>query len=205
MPLAGRVYEFSSGLLEHPVPKGSSIVRIHHTRHAAVWFGPQAGNPPVYRFDAPAGEFRTLYGAAELTGAFVETVLRRARRIISRHFVEHRRWTVLTPRRDLVLAKIFDEGLILHGVTADICTGDDYSASQRFAADIHATFHKVDGIAYRARHNNGQICYALFDRVDPHSLEKIDSHDFKDEWEIVNEIMRSHGAVWDPETPLAPV
>jgi hypothetical protein len=162
------------------------------------------GHPPVYRFDAPAGEFRTLYGAAELTGAFVETVLRRARRIIARSFVEQRKWTVLSPRRDLILAKVFDEGLVHHGVTADICAGDDYSASQRFAADVHATFDKVDGIAYRARHNNGQICYALLDRVGPSALAETESHEFKDERETVDEIMRRHGAVWDPETPLTP-
>jgi hypothetical protein len=109
---------------------------------------------------------------------------------------------VLSPSRDLILAKVFDEGLAHHGVTADICAGDDYSASQRFAADLYATFDKVDGIAYRARHNNGQICYALFDRVDHSALETIESHEFKDRRGIVNAIMRRHGAVWDPMTPL---
>jgi hypothetical protein len=205
MPPAARTYEFPSGLLELPVPAGTPIVRIHQTIHGAVWFGPPPGKPPVYRFDAPAGEFRTLYGAAELTGAFVETVLRRARRIVARSFVDQRQWTVLAPRRDLLLAKIFDEGLIRHGVTADLCAGDDYSASQRFAADLHATFDKVDGIAYRARHNNGQICYALFDRVDPAVLERIESREFKDERATVDDIMRRHGAVWDPATPLPPL
>jgi hypothetical protein len=202
MPQAARTYQFSSGLLELPVPAGAPIVRIHQTIHGAVWFGPEPGKPPVYRFDAPAGPFRTLYGAAELTGAFVETVLRRARRIIAWPFVEQRQWTVLAPNRDLILAKVFDEGLAHHGVTADICAGDDYSASQQFAADLYATFGKVDGIAYRARHNNGQICYALFDRVDHSALKAVESHEFKDKRAIANEIMRRHGAVWDPLTPL---
>jgi len=77
----------------------------------------------------------------------IETVLRRAQRIIGRPFVEQRGWTVLTCRRDLRLAKVFDEGLILHGVTADICAGDDYSASQRIAGDLFAADPDVDGIA----------------------------------------------------------
>jgi RES domain-containing protein len=205
MPPAARTYEFPSGLLELVVPAGAPIVRVHQIVHGAIWFGPEPGKPSVCRFDAPAAEFHTLYGAAELTGAFVETVLRRARRIIARPFVEQRQWTILAPRRDVLLAKAFDEGLIHHGVTADICAGDDYSASQRFAVDLHATFGQVDGIAYRARHNNGQICYALFDRVDSAMLETVESHEFKDERATVDDIMRRHGAVWDPATPLTPL
>ncbi len=112
---------------------------------------------------------------------------------------------MIAPARDLLLAKIFDEGLIHHGVTADICAGDNYSASQRFAADLYATFANVDGIAYRARHNNGQICYALFDRVDPGGWIEMGRHAFKDERAAVDKIMRQHGAVWDPMTPLPPL
>jgi hypothetical protein len=204
MPSTSRIHDFPSGLLQLSLPALSSIVRIHQTVHDAIWFGPMPGKPPAYRFDAPAGEYRTLYGAAELTGAFVETVLRRARRIIARPFVEQRQWTVLGAQRDLILAKLFDEGLIHHGVTADISTGDDYSASQRFAADLHAAFPNLDGIAYRARHNNGQICYALFDRVRPSEFMEVDKHLFKNEQATADQLMRLHGAVWDPGTPLPP-
>ncbi len=181
------------------------MVRVHRLTNHAIWYGPSPGKPPEYRFDAPVGEFRALYCAEHLTGAFVETVLRHARRIVARPFVEERGWTVIAPARDLLLAKIFDEGLIHHGVTADICAGDNYSASQRFAADLYATFANVGGIAYRARHNNGQICYALFDRVDPGGWIEMGRHAFKDERAAVDKIMRQHGAVWDPMTPLPPL
>jgi hypothetical protein len=30
---------------------------------------------------------------------------------------------------------------------------------------LYGAFPVADGIAYRARHNNGEICSALFDRV----------------------------------------
>jgi hypothetical protein len=36
---------------------------------------------------------------------------------------------------------------------------------RRLALALYAAFSDADGIAYRARHNNGEICYALFDRV----------------------------------------
>ena len=204
MPPAKRRYDFPAGLLPLTVPAGASIVRIHHVDHGAVWFGPKPDGRPAYRFDAPAGEFRTLYAAAELTGAFVETVLRMAGRIIARPFIAQRKWTILRATRDLVRAKVFDEGLIHHGVTADICAGDDYSISQRFAADLFAELPNADGIAYRARHNNGQICYAIFDRVGDTTLDPGESHRFADNWTTANEIMRLHGVVWDPSTPLPP-
>jgi hypothetical protein len=202
MPPAARTNAFTSGLLEWPVPAGQRLIRIHRLTNDAIWYGPAPGNSPAYRFDAPSGEYRTLYCAEELTGAFVETVLRRARRIVARPFVYERGWTVLASRRDLRLAKVFDEGLIHHGVTADICAGDDYSISQRFAGELHSAFSHVDGIAYRARHNNGQICFALFDRVDPTSLVEIERHAFEDERTTIEAIMQLHGAVWDPIVPL---
>jgi len=202
MPAAARPHVFASGLLADGIPAGLGLVRVHRLEQGAIWFGPAPGTPPQYRFDAPSGEYRTLYCARELTGAFVETVLRRAQRIIGRPFVDARGWTMLAPTRDLRLAKLYDEGLVHHGVTGDICAGDDYGDSQRFAADLHAAFPEVDGIAYRARHNNGQICYALFDRADV--LVEVEHHAFSDQHAVVDGILRLHGAAWDPMTPLSP-
>jgi hypothetical protein len=47
------------------------------------------------------------------------------------------------------------------------CRGQrgDYRTPHRLALALYAAFSDADGIAYRARHNNGEICYALFDRV----------------------------------------
>ena len=82
---------FPRGLLAEVLPAGSVVVRVHHLAHDAVWFGPRSGVPPQYRFDALGGEYRTLYCAARLTAAFVESVLRRpAGRIIARPYVEAR-------------------------------------------------------------------------------------------------------------------
>ncbi|MGY2811929.1 RES family NAD+ phosphorylase [Bradyrhizobium sp. USDA 4506] len=197
-------YALPNGVLKVALPAGRQIVRVHHIDKGALWFGPAPGAPPAYRFDAPGGEFRTLYCAEQLTGAFVETVLRQAKRIIGRPFVDARGWTVLNCKRELRLAKIYDEGLIHHGVTADICAGDNYTDPRQFAAAIYAADPEVDGIAYRARHNNGQICYAVFDRVGQDQFVEVDRHAFRSERAIIEAIMREHGASWDPMPPLLP-
>ena len=64
-------YTFPSGLRETLVPAGSRIVRVHRLENGALWYGPARGEPPVYRFDAQAGEYRTLYCAEKLTGVLL--------------------------------------------------------------------------------------------------------------------------------------
>jgi hypothetical protein len=191
-------------LLPVLIPANSIFVRIHGLGQGPLWFGPAPGAPPAYRFDAPGGEFRTLYGAERLEGAFAETILRRARRILARDYVELRQWSLIRTLRDLKLAKLFDNGLVWHGVTADIGAGDDYRASQAFSAALYAAHADCDGIAYRARHNNGEICYALFDRVDVAHLLVLDSRHFRNERSVTEDLMRIHNASWDPMTPLPP-
>lgn len=192
-------------LLPHAVPVDSTFVRIHRIGHDARWFGPAPGDRPLYRFDAPSGEYRTLYGAMELEGAFAETVLRRPRQLIQRDFVEARQWSEIRVMRDLTLAKLYDNGLAWHGVTADICTGDTYAPSQALGAALHAKFPDLDGIAYRSRHNNGEICYAIFDRVVEAHLQIVDVRQFVNERSRADGLMRLHNASWDPGTPLPPV
>ncbi|MBZ5763038.1 RES family NAD+ phosphorylase [Rhizobium sp. VS19-DR104.2] len=200
----GPIAPTNTRLLTLTLPAHSSFVRIHQVKDGPVWFGPSPGSPPAYRFDAPAGQYRTLYAAEFLEGAFAETILRRARRIISRDYVELRQWSILSATRDLTLLKLFDEGLVFHGVTADICTGDDYTNAQRFGGELHGHYPEIDGIAYRARHNNGQICYALYDRVLPSQVDVVEARKFSDERAVTDELMRKHNASWDPMAPLPP-
>jgi hypothetical protein len=65
----------------------------------------------------------------------------------------------------LRLAKLRDEGLHWHGTDAAISAVDNYVSPRRLALALYRGFPEADGVAYRARHNNGEICYALFDRV----------------------------------------
>ena len=131
MPLAfGPTGRFPAGLLAVERRAGDVVVRVHHQDHGAVFFGPKPGTPPQNRFDAPSGEYRVLYAAERLEGAFVESVLRRpAGRVLRRAFVEERMWTPLRLGRPLILAKVLDEGLQFHRVDAGVSASDDYAAS----------------------------------------------------------------------------
>jgi hypothetical protein len=172
-------------------------VRVHRLVDGPIWFGPRPGSPPAYRFDAPAGEYRTLYAAKALTGAFVETVLRSNRRIVTSAFVNQRQWSHFKVGRSLKLAKIMDEGLRWHGVDAGICSTDTYAESRRFALALYQAFADLDGIAYRARHNNSEICYALFDRVATTDLLTTGGFPFELHRSTIDAIVRRHGAAWD--------
>jgi len=199
--MAAPVPELPADCLVARLDPGTPVVRVHNRDKGPVWFGPAAGDLPANRFDAPGGEFGTLYVAKNLTGAFVETVLRRANRIVARTFVDQKAFSVLRPTRELTLVQVHGEGLVQLGVTNDICAGDIYAPSQALALALYQTYG-LDGIAYRARHNNDEICYALNDRIGVDELDIVDTSLFSDRPEIADALLRRHGAAWDPATPI---
>lgn len=185
--------------------KGTALVRVHLLTNGAVWFGPAPRTPPGSRFDAPAGQFRTLYAAQALRGAFVETVLHRNNRILSKAIIDLRGWTELQLSRDLQVAKLHGEGLSWHGTDARLTSDTDYTHARLVAAAIHAASTEVDGLAYRSSHNNGEICYALFDRVLPTELTALGpAKKFSCHPTIVDELISEHGAVLDRSNPIPP-
>jgi hypothetical protein len=193
------------GMLAESIPAGTVLVRVHHHTHSPLWFGPRPGALPQHRFDAPAGEYRTLYCAARLAGAFVESILRRpAGRVVARTYVEERVWTELTVRRVLRVAKLRDEGLHWHGTDAAVSAVDDYSGPRRLALALYKSFLAADGITYRARHNNGEICYALFDRIAAADLVPGEPQPFAEHPALVDRFMALHGALFDTDPPVPP-
>lgn len=183
---------------------GQSIARVHRLGQGAVFFGPSPGGPPANRWDAPGGEYRTLYAAEKLEGGFVETLLRLpAGRIVRRAFVDARGWSALVLDRTLSLALVRDTGLTRIGVDASVTTTDDYAVSGDLALRLYQAYPRLDGLSYRSRHNNGEVCYAIFDRVDQADLVPGAVHAFKDHPAEVDAIMARHGAVFDP-TPMSP-
>lgn len=192
-------------MLAETVPAGGVLIRVHHLAHAPLWFGPRPGIPPQYRFDAPNREYRILYCAERLAGAFVELVLRRpARRIVARAYVEERGWSELTTRRALRLVKLRDEGLHWHATDAAISASDGYGAPRRLALALYTAFPEADGIAYRARHNNGEVCYAVFDRVPAADLVSGQPQRFAEHRAVVDQLMALHGALFDTDPPVPP-
>lgn len=90
-----------------------------------------------------------------------------------------------------------DEGLLFHGVDASLTAIDDNGPSRALALELHNDFPALDGLAYRSRHNNGEIFYVLFDRVPSIDLVELPSHLFEDNRTRVDELIQFHGAVLD--------
>lgn len=201
--MAGGASDFPGGLLAESLDPGAVLNRVHRSAVGPIWFGPGPDGPPMGRFDAPQGEFRVLYAAANLAGAFAESVLRRPGvRILRREFIAARTCSFLLVKGALTVAKLYDEGLAVHGLDAAQAATPDYKHTQALALAFHQAFPDLDGLAYRSRIDNGQICYALFDRAAPAALEATGGVDFAKLPQIAEELLRHYRVVIDTTPPL---
>ncbi|WP_421405387.1 RES family NAD+ phosphorylase [Agrobacterium fabrum] len=197
---------FASGLRTIELPTGHGVVRVHALNRDPIYFGPAAGRPPANRFDAPNGEYRILYAAERIEGAFVETVLRRPTgRILRRAAVEERGWSVVRPSRPLQLAKIFGDGLQFHQIDAGEISVDNYLPSRALALAFHADFPDLDGLAYKSRYDNEEVCYAIFDRVAHDEFNEEPVCPFVDHKDKVDGMMDKYGAVFDTSSAIPPI
>lgn len=201
--MAGGGFEFNGKLLSEVLPPGETLIRIHQSDRSPLWFGPAPGVAPGGRFEAPDGQYRTLYAAFDLTGAFVETVLHRpAGRIVRRAYLEARSFSTFHSRRPLTLAKLHGPGLLHHQAPPAISAGLDYPTSRAFALALFEQFPQVDGLAYRSSHNDDERCVALFDRVALDDLEIEQTTKLSDAPDLVDAIMAKHGAAYDTSAPI---
>ncbi len=143
------------------------LVRIHWPGRALHFTG-TSGMRGIGRFDAPNGEFRTLYSAFVFRGAFVEAMLRQERPpILALSDIRARQVSVLRIVRRLRVIPMSGFRLLRMSATAAVATGS-YRVSQRWS---HALWQwrdgggHLDGIVYRSRHDEDLWCLALFDRA----------------------------------------
>jgi hypothetical protein len=107
-----------------------------------------------------------LYLGRSLVGAFAETLLRTPKdRDVLWSRAEQKRQALFRVSAPLQLAKLHGEGLAWFGVTAAQIAECDYTVPQGLSRRIQAAF-PVDGIQYRSRFDNDELCVALFDRAD---------------------------------------
>lgn len=188
---------FPNGLLSDTLPEGTRLVRVHWTTADPLGFSVGRAN----RFDCPGAQFGVLYAAADIEGAFVETVLRRNGRLIRRERVEARSWIEITLGRPLVVARLHGNGLLWHGQDASISTASDYREARGLSLALHEDFPDLDGIAYRSKHDNDRLCYAFFGRVRAATLVRSAGAPFSDDWPRTEALMARYGAIWDPTPP----
>lgn len=150
----------------HPVPAGLDLWRIHPANLSPLFFGPARGQPPRGRWDAPDGQFGVCYVAEQRFAAFAETFLRDpGAMVLETPDLEVRALARIHPITPLRLVAMHGSGLHAVGATAAVCTGD-YAVSRAWAAALHDHPDRVDGIRYRARHDDDGFAIALFDHVD---------------------------------------
>ena len=145
------------------LPRGTELHRFHKAAYEPIHFD----RSPSGRLNAPDGAYGVLYAAATLSGAFAETFLREpGRTLLAADFVAARAYARLRNARGLRLIRLAGPGLARLGATAEIVHGGlPYTAPQAWSAALQAHPVAADGIAYYARHDDEELCYALFDRA----------------------------------------
>jgi RES domain len=131
------------------------------------------GKDPIYfdrsnkgRLNSPDASFGVLYAAKQVRGAFAETFLRApGRTLLAINFIAKKALVSLRSTRPLRVVNLHGPGLAVLGATAEITSGPQpYDAPQAWSAALHNHPSAFDGIAYYARHDNDEVCYAFFDR-----------------------------------------
>jgi hypothetical protein len=84
--------------------------------------------------------------------------------LLAESVFEERALTLLRAVRRLRLAKLYGAGLARHGLTAREVAGP-YEISRAWALAIFRHPDSVDGLVYRARHDDTEYSIALFDRA----------------------------------------
>lgn len=135
-----------------------------------------AGLKPIYfdrslagRLNAPDGRYGVLYAAAKPEGAFAETFLRTpGKTLLAPELIAAKGQARLQTRRPLTLIQLHGSGLARLGATAEVTHGGlPYEAPQAWSTALHDHPLQADGVAYTARHDDAEVCYAIFDRAAP--------------------------------------
>lgn len=151
------------------LPRGSEIHRFYTAIYEPVFFD----RSTTGRFNAPDGSYGVLYAAKLVNGAFAETFLRApGNTLIDSGFLRRKGYVRLETVLPLKLVDLTGPGLAIVGATAEVPhSGLPYDAAQAWSKALFDHPVEVDGIAYHARHDDTEICYAIFDRAEAAIVE----------------------------------
>jgi hypothetical protein len=171
--------------------KGEIWHRIHRKEYGWKWFGPAAGQPPSNRFDAPDHEYGTCcFGRTEY-GAYSETLLRSpGKRLLDRSDLDLLVMTRVELIRPVRLARAHGSGLARLGVSAVEMHGP-HAVCRQLSLAIWSHESHFDGIAYRSRFDNDELCFALFDRAQG-ALKEVGTLGLTDNPARLAEILREY-------------
>ncbi|MGB3541041.1 MAG: RES family NAD+ phosphorylase [Mesorhizobium sp.] len=172
------LHERRPNLIE--IPTGETLHRFYTAKWKPIYFD----RSTTGRFNAPDGSYGVLYAAKEPAGAFAETFLRTpGRTLIDMDLLERKAYVRLVASRKLALVRLAGPGLARLGATAEVAhSGLPYDVAQAWSAALFAHPISADGIAYHARHDDAELCYALFDRSADAIVEDARELDLDQNW-----------------------
>jgi hypothetical protein len=148
-----------------PIEAGTTLVRIHWPGKA-LFFGPGEHRKARGRFDCTDGSFGTCYLAERTRAAFVETFLREGRvKLVSEEELRAREWSAVEVVETLRLVACHGAALTDLHTTSAISSGA-YSRSRAWANALYHHPGAPDGLYYRSRHDDDEMCVALFSRAE---------------------------------------
>ena len=162
------------------ISAGAVMERFYNNAHEPLYYD----RSRLGRMNAPDASYGVLYAAADLNGAFAETFLRTpGRTLLPLDLIRRKSRVTLRPKRPLRMVKFFGPGLAKLGATAEVThSGLPYDAPQVWSKALHALPAASDGIAYRARHDDDAVCYAIFDRAESAIEEASRDLDLDKDW-----------------------
>jgi hypothetical protein len=162
------------------LPAGEKLHRFYTARWEPIFFDTSTTG----RFNAPDGSYGVLYAAKEPAGAFAETFLRTpGRTLIDLDLLQRKAYVRLTASKKLTFIRLAGPGLARLGATAEIThSGLPYDVAQAWSAALFGHPVAADGIAYHARHDDSELCYALFDRSADSIVEDAREADLDQDW-----------------------
>jgi len=121
--------------------------------------------PVSGRFNAPGYEYGVCYFGLSLDVAFAETLLRNpSSRLLGGSDLAVRSISTGHLTRGLQLVQLHGPGLNRLEITAETVHGP-HDICRRLALELWRHPKQVDGIAYRSRFDDDELCVALFDRA----------------------------------------
>jgi hypothetical protein len=166
------------------LPSATDLHRIHNSGFASNSFNPCQGRPsrfaPLVRADGTC--IPTMYAATNLECAVHETVFHEIQhdaktKSIGYHEIEKLDYSVLRPRRDLVLASLFEPDLNRWGLTRRQLIDTfaaDYDGTAKWALALHDSFSDIDGLVWTSRRCDPEKAYLLFgDRLPVHLVRPV--------------------------------
>lgn len=163
------------------IAAGMTIYRIYTSKFGSIYFDTGSTG----RLNAPDGSFGVLYAAATRDGAFAESFLRNVgRTALDDALLSVKALVTIRSAEALNLASLHGPGLTVLGATAEVSHSGvtSYDLSQAWSKALHDHPANLDGIAYRSRHDDDEICYGIFDRAREKLIIEAEQVDLHQAW-----------------------